>query len=49
MAKKENDTYTYAMRNEVLTRAHSLLSMHTKVAPNILREFGIPKKREDII
>ena len=45
MAKKENDTYTYAMRNEVLTRAHSLLSMHTKVAPNVLREFGIQKKK----
>ena len=49
MAKKENDRYTYAILNEVLPLAHSLSSMHTKVAPNILREFGIPKKREDII
>jgi len=46
MVKKENDRYAYVMRNEVLPLAHSLSSMHTKVAPNILREFGIQKKRK---
>jgi len=44
MAKMENDRYTYAMLNEVLPLAHSLSSMHTKVAFNILREFGIRKQ-----
>jgi len=43
MAKKENDRYTYAMLNEVLPLAHSLSSMQTKVASNMLREFGIRK------
>ena len=43
MVKKENDRYTYAMFNEVLPLAHSLSHMHTKVAPNILREFRIQK------
>ena len=33
------------MLNEVLPLAHSLSSMHTKVAPNILREFGIQTKK----
>ena len=46
MTKKENDRYTYAMLNEVLPLAQSLSSIHTKVAPNILREFGIQKKRK---
>jgi len=41
MAKKENDKYTYAMLNKVLPLAYSPSSVHTKVAPNILREFGI--------
>ena len=48
MAKMENDRYTYAMLNEVLPLARSLSSMHTKVAPNILREFGIQKKKGKI-
>jgi len=43
MAKKENDRYTYAMLNEVLPLAHSLSSVHTKVAPNILKELRIQK------
>jgi len=41
MPKKENDRYTYAMLNEVLPLAHSLSIVHIKVAPNILRQFGI--------
>jgi len=49
MAKKENDRHTYAILNKVLPLAYSLSSMHTKVAPNILGEFRIQKKREDII
>jgi len=48
MAKKENDRYTYAMFNELLPLAHSLSSVHTKVASKILREFGIQKKRGKI-
>ena len=45
MAKKENDKYTYAMRNEVLPLAHSLSRVHTKVALNIPREFRIQKSK----
>ena len=48
MAKKENDRYTYAMFNKLLPLAHSLSSMDTRVASNILREFGIQKKRGKI-
>ena len=48
MAKKENDRYTFAMFNKLLPLAHSLSSMHTKVASNMLREFGIQKKRGKI-
>ena len=48
MAKKENDRYTYAMFNKLLPLAHSLSSMYTKVASNILKEFGIEKKRGKI-
>jgi len=48
MAKKENDTYTYAMLNEVLPLAQSLLSMHTKVALIYSRNSEF-KKKEDII
>jgi len=43
--KEEDGRYTYAMFNELLPLAHSLTSMHTKVASNILREFDIQKKR----
>jgi len=49
MAKKKNDRCTYAMFNELLPLAHSLSNMHTKVASNILREFGIQKKRGKIL
>ena len=48
MAKKENDRYTDAMFNKLLPLAHSLSSMYTKVASNILKEFGIEKKRGKI-
>lgn len=47
--KKENDSYTYAMFNKLMPLARSPSSMHTKVASNILREFGIPKKRGENI
>ena len=36
------------MFNELLSLAVSLSSMYTKVASNVLREFGIRKKREKI-
>jgi len=48
MAKRENDRYTYALFNELLPLAHSFSSMHAKVTSNILREFGIQKKRGEI-
>jgi len=48
MAKKENNRYTYAMFIHILLLAHSFSSMHIKVAPNILREFRIQKKRGKI-
>jgi len=44
MAKEENDRYTYAMFNEVIPFALCLLSMRTKVAPNLLREFKVHKR-----
>ena len=44
MKKMENDRYTYAMFDKVLSRALSLSSMHTKVAPNLLRKFRINKR-----
>ena len=44
MEKEENERYTYTMFNEVLPLALSLSSMHTKVAPNLHKEFRIHKR-----
>jgi len=47
--KEEDGRYIYAMFKELLPLAHNLSSTHTKVASNILKEFGIQKKRGKIL
>jgi len=49
MRKEENDRYTYAMFNEVLPLALSISSMHTKVAPNLLRNSEFDNGRYHIV